>query len=215
MKEVRFDFGFPKNNKIKVILHVYYILDIIFLIWISKILPLWLTVFSSYWFMSCQGPAPVDPGISKRGQSRCLRKDYSIRKERLVKNSVVGKFRGRKRLIFLGLHRKPIKLWDKEFALFTEATGALPVSRGSEDTERLPVQVLETRADKWMQGASMLQGISLKKRGRGERENDWHGETKLRQWARPNNFIFKRTFIPFPQMMLCTLSSGLGGLWTF
>ena len=44
-----------------------------------------------------------------------------------------------------------------------EATGALPVSRGSEDAERLPVQVLETRADKWMQGASMLQGISLKK----------------------------------------------------
>ena len=44
----------------------------------------------------------------------------------------------RKRLIFLGLHRKPIKPQDKELALFTEATGALPVSRGSEDTERLP-----------------------------------------------------------------------------
>ena len=46
-----------------------------------------------------------------------------------------------------------------------EATGALPVSWGSEDTERLPVQVLETQADEWTQGASMLQGISLKKRG--------------------------------------------------
>ena len=45
-----------------------------------------------------------------------------------------------------------------------EATGALPVSQGSEDAEHLPVQVLETRADKWMQGASMLQGISLKKK---------------------------------------------------
>ena len=33
---------------------------------------------------------------------------------------------------------------DKKFALFTEATGAFPVSRGSEDAERLPVQVLET-----------------------------------------------------------------------
>ena len=52
----------------------------------------------------------------------------------------------RKRLIFLGLHRKPIKLRDKEFALFTEATGALPVSRGSEDAERLPSQVLEAQA---------------------------------------------------------------------
>ena len=41
----------------------------------------------------------------------------------------------RKRLIFLGLHRKPIKPRDKELALFTEATGALPVSRGSEDTD--------------------------------------------------------------------------------
>ena len=29
-----------------------------------------------------------------------------------------------------------------------EATGALLVSRGSEDAERLPVQVLETQADK-------------------------------------------------------------------
>ena len=34
----------------------------------------------------------------------------------------------RKRLIFLGLHRKPIKLRDKKFALFTEATGGFPVS---------------------------------------------------------------------------------------
>ena len=52
----------------------------------------------------------MDPGISKGGQSRRLRKDYLIRKERLGKNSVVGKFRGGKRLIFLGLHRKSIKL---------------------------------------------------------------------------------------------------------
>ena len=54
----------------------------------------------------------------------------------------------RKRLIFLGLHRKPIKPQDKQLALFTEATGALLVSRGSEDAERLPIQVLETQADK-------------------------------------------------------------------
>ena len=50
-------------------------------------------------------------------------------------------------MIFLGLHRKPIKLLDKEFVLFTEATGALLVSQGSEDAKRLPVQVLETWAD--------------------------------------------------------------------
>ena len=52
------------------------------------------------------------------------------------------------------------------FFLFTEATGALSVSQGSEDAEHLPVQILETRADKWTQGASMLQGISLKKKVR-------------------------------------------------
>ena len=34
------------------------------------------------------------------------------------------------------------------FFLFTEATGALSVSRGSEDAEHLPIQILETRADK-------------------------------------------------------------------
>ena len=49
-----------------------------------------------------------------------------------------------------------MKLRDKKFALFTEATGAFLVSWGTEDAERLPVQVLETRADKWTQGASML-----------------------------------------------------------
>ena len=54
----------------------------------------------------------------------------------------------RKRPIFLGLRRKPIKPRDKELALFMEATGALLVSRGSEDAERFPVRVLETWADK-------------------------------------------------------------------
>ena len=34
----------------------------------------------------------------------------------------------RKRLIFLVLHRKPIKPRDKELFLFTEAVDALPVS---------------------------------------------------------------------------------------
>ena len=91
----------------------------------------------------------------------------------------------RKRLIFLGLHRKPIKLQDKKFALSMEATCAFPVSRGSEDAERLPVQVLETRADKWMQGASMLQGISLTKR---VRERKKEREKKRKTWGWPSFF---------------------------
>ena len=70
--------------------------------------------------------------------------------------------------MFLGLHRKPIKPRNKEFALFMEATGALLVSRGSEDAGRLPVQVLETQANKQTQRTSVLQmGTSLKERVRG------------------------------------------------
>ena len=56
--------------------------------------------------------------------------------------------------------------------MFTEATGALLVSQGSEDIERLPFQVLETRADKWTQGASMLQGMAWEKEGEGEKMID-------------------------------------------
>ena len=65
--------------------------------------------------------------------------------------------------------QKANKVPEKGLALFTEAAGTLLVSRGSEDAERLPVQVLEAQAGKWTQRASVLQGISLKKRGR-ERE---------------------------------------------
>ena len=79
-----------------------------------------------------------------------------------------------------------------------EATGAFPVSQGSEDAEHLPVQVLETWADKWTQGASMLQGISLKKESKREkkRKKENQGVTKLLQ-ARPIVFIFKRVFYTF------------------
>ena len=95
----------------------------------------------------------------------------------------------RKRLIFLCLHRKPIKLWDKKFALFTETTGALPVSQGSEDAEL-------TRADKWMQGASMLQGISLKKRGRERERMIDAGRPSCFGERGPIALFLKGTFIP-------------------
>ena len=84
-----------------------------------------------------------------------------------------------------------------------EATGALPVSRGSEDTERLPVQVLKTQADKWTQGASMLSfsGISLKKSKREKekkkKKNTW-GDQLL--WARPIILFFKMDFYT----LICT-----------
>ena len=50
--------------------------------------------------------------------------------------------------MLLGLHRKSIKSQDKRLAPFTKATGALQVSRGSEDAGSLPVQVLEAQANK-------------------------------------------------------------------
>ena len=108
----------------------------------------------------------------------------------------------RKRLIFLGLHRKPIKPWDKKLTLFTEATGALPVSRGSEDAEHLPVQVLETQADRWMQRASMLQGISLKKRVREKKK-----ERKKTDMGWPS--FFERGLLLYFQRGFYTLSCTL------
>ena len=44
--------------------------------------------------------------------------------------------------------QKANKVPDKRLALFMEAAGAFLVSRGSEDTERLPVQVLEAQTGK-------------------------------------------------------------------
>ena len=78
-----------------------------------------------------------------------------------------------------------------------EAAGALPVSQGSEDPERLPVQVLEAQAWKWMQRASVLQGISLKKRVR-ERKKERHGGTRL-SWNRSCSvtLFFREAFIPW------------------
>ena len=66
-----------------------------------------------------------DPGKPKGEMASAI----AITLEReIVKNVVDKKIEERKRLIFLGLHREPIKLQDKKFALFVEATDALPVS---------------------------------------------------------------------------------------
>ena len=96
----------------------------------------------------------------------------------------------------------------------------------------------------------MLQGISLKKRGRGREGMIDMGRPSCfgergpialflkgtfvpcrihrGKWKMPGHTESAQTFqqfcpfrnqdfvcIPFPQMMLCTVSSGLGGLWTF
>ena len=95
-----------------------------------------------------------------------------------------------------------------------------------------------------MQGASMLQGISLKKKVREKMTDtgrpscfDERGpkalffkryfytlpytymEMKDARSYRVSSFVLIKTRIffckPLPQMMLCILYSGLGGLWTF
>ena len=90
----------------------------------------------------------------------------------------------------------------------------------SEDAEHLFDGVLEAWAEKWTQRASVLQGISLKKRDRErkrekEREKEWHGEAKL-WWSHFCSFIFKGSFYAlshtFPDMKdtkSCRVSSTL------
>ena len=75
----------------------------------------------------------------------------------------------RKRLIFLGLHRKPIKSlkWD----LLCSRRPQVPSWCG-ENAEHFLKRVLEARAGKWTQRASALQGISLKRERERERERE-------------------------------------------
>ena len=77
--------------------------------------------------------------------------------------------RERKRLIFLGLHRKPIKPLTQD--LLCSRRPQVP-SQWGEDAERLPDRVLEAQAKKWTQRASVLQEFSLKKGRKKEREKE-------------------------------------------
>ena len=91
----------------------------------------------------------LDPEYLKCGERRQLDEIIYLEIEREIrKEQCSGENRGEKRLKFLGLHRKPIKPQDKGLALSMQATGTLPVTQGSEDAERLPIQVLEAQANK-------------------------------------------------------------------
>ena len=82
------------------------------------------------------------------------------------------KVKERKRLIFLGLCRKPIK--SLTWGLICSRRPQAP-SRWGESSERLLKRVLEAWAGKWTQRASMLQRNSLRERER-EREKERHGD---------------------------------------
>ena len=95
--------------------------------------------------------------------------------------------------MFLGLHRKLTKPWDKGLALFTEATGALlPDWR-----HRVP-SPSGLRSPGRKVNAESLYGPrdEPEEEREGEREKEWHGVTKL-QWARPITLFSKGTFIPW------------------
>ena len=99
----------------------------------------------------------------------------------------------RKRPIFLGLHRKPIKplTWDLPCSWRPQAP-----SRWGEDAERLLERVLETRTESELRGPLCSRGSAWKRRKKErerERKKEWHKETKLR-WNRVCSFIFKKSF---------------------
>ena len=113
--------------------------------------------------------------------------------------SAIRKVKRRERgLIFLGLHRKPIKLLTRNLLCSwrlqvpsrwgEDAGRPLP----GEDAGHFPYRVLEAQAKKWTQRASVPQGVIWKKKR--ERKKEWHRETKLR-WARPITLFWKGTFI--------------------
>ena len=89
--------------------------------------------------------------------------------------------------------QKANKAPDKGLALFTEAAGALlpewrhrAPSSQNEDAEHLLDQVLEAQAGKRMQTASVLQGISLKKRGRERKKGRKREKERMTDTGRPS-----------------------------
>ena len=114
------------------------------------------------------------PGATYQGLAPAGSRD-SLRMTALA----IRKAKGRKRgLIFLGLHRKPIKPMTLD--LLCSRRPQAPSRWGEdagrpfpEDARRLPDWVLEALGDKWTQRAPVLQGVILKKkREREKRKND-------------------------------------------
>ena len=78
-------------------------------------------------------------------------------------------------------------------ALFMKASGTLSMGWRCRAPSR---ESLRNPDRKWTQRASVLKGISLKRRKKErerERKKEWHKETKLR-WNRVCSFIFKKSF---------------------
>ena len=78
-------------------------------------------------------------------------------------------------MIFLGLHRKPIKHLVQGLLCSRRPHAPSPWGEGA---ECLLERVLEAQAGKWTQRASVLQGISLKKR---ERKQDMGTKALMEQ----------------------------------
>ena len=135
----------------------------------------------------CRGPAPA-------GSKGSLRMTALANRE-----SKEGRDRG---LIFLGLHRKPIKFltWNLLCSRMRQVPSQWGEDAGcplpDKDAGHLPNGVLETQAKKWTESPCASSSHPEREQREKRRENEkkeWHGETKL-WWSRVCSFIFKRSF---------------------
>ena len=128
-------------------------------------------------------------------------------------------------LIFLGLHRKPIKLltWNLLCSQRPQAPSRWGEDAGcplpGEDAGRLPNRVLEAHEKSELREPLCPKESSWKKKRERkkekERKKEWHGETKL-WWSQVCSFIFKKSFYTlsytFPEVKdteSCRVSSTL------
>ena len=131
-----------------------------------------------------RGPAPVGSRDPLGGWRRRLR-NRERDKERILQ---LRKQRREKRLIFLGLHRKPIKPQHGTCSIHVGHRHPLE-SWKVPHLRYLLEWVLEAQAGKWMQRAPALQGISLKRK---RKEKKQHAEAKSDEQG--PHFIFQSIF---------------------
>ena len=115
--------------------------------------------------------------------------------------------------MFFGLHRKPVKSLTRDLLCLRRPQAP---SGWGEDAKRLLDWVLEAQAKKWTQRASVLQGVSLKKKRERERETERERDRQRPElrWSGIRSFIFKRgfytlsyTFLEMKDIEVCRVSS--------
>ena len=132
--------------------------------------------FFVYWGVPGSSPGRIQ-GFSREDSVGKKDRNRERNKERILQ---LRRQRREKRLIFLGLSRKPIK--PQHGTCFVHVGRRRPLeSQKVPHLRHLLEWVLEAQARKWIQRAPALHGISL---NRKRKEKERHGEAKL-QRARP------------------------------